>query len=231
MAKTLRYDDEKHQYFLDEKELKSVTTYISCVGVRKLPRDENGERLSFNSITGDEFFGKAGETSAKFGKAMHAYAAMRMYGTLRDAIDFNPEMTPWVDAWEAWYVEKWPRYLSKKYKEHAKWGLVVDWKTSTAVSDYWGVQIAAYAEAYYTWRMQQKLVPDVMIETPIFHPTYGYAGTPDVIANTGAMFSNVHCKKLVVRILPEGCKEIAYEGSGDWNSFLSLLNIYNRFAK
>lgn len=152
----LTFDEDKHLYLWRKRPVKSVTQVLSSVGTRD--KNNNWSPLGFD----DRWIRDT--TAADFGTAFHKIAAIILKGSTPT---YPPVMEPWVQQFCRFKKEYKPVPLvdkggnlvleypmvSEKFGyagtpdlvcEMGKDIYLLDWKTSTADSMHWGIQLAAY---------------------------------------------------------------------------------------
>jgi len=199
----LTLDKGTHTYTLDGVVIPSVSQILSCVAVRATPDS------FWRSVSGSEMIVDS-ETSANFGNALHAIAAMTVQGK---KFQYDPQMEPWVQGLQKFLkdfdflkpiaVEQ--SIYSKKYgfagtpdliADSTRRWYVIDWKTSTGNMKHWKWQTAAYEQA------ARETYPE----------TYKHIK---------------HCTRLTVRIFENGYDAQNRTGHPeDWMQFLSFLNTF-----
>lgn len=152
----LTFDEDKHLYLWRNRPIKSVTQVLSSVGTRD--RKGNWSPLGFD----DRWIRDT--TAADFGTAFHKVAAIILKGSTPN---YPPVMEPWVQQFYRFLAEynpepvedlggnpliEYPMYSVKfRYAgtpdlvcEMGKDIYLLDWKTSTADTAHWGIQLSAY---------------------------------------------------------------------------------------
>ena len=151
----ITFDEENHVYKHKNKIVPSVTQILNRVAVS----DGESEHIP---IGGNIF--QNNDTAKRFGIAFHKYAELYLKGK---EVEASEEMKPWIKQFHNFLlasgletkdndnknVERVLYSSRYNYAGTADWiaidrngqVCVVDWKTSTAESSYWDLQLAAYA--------------------------------------------------------------------------------------
>ena len=139
----IEFKEDTHQYFIDGKEVPSVTTIL-------------------NSLTDYSFVNKELlERAANFGTAVHK--ATELYD--QNNLDFNgldESLLPYVEAWDMFLHDYKPEILSIEQRIASIYGyagtldryvaidgqrFIIDIKSGTVVPKYTGLQLSAYSQA------------------------------------------------------------------------------------
>lgn len=139
----IEFIEDTHQYFVDGKELPSVTTILHSLN-------------DFSFVDKDLL-----ERAAKFGNAVHK--ATELYD--QNSLDFDqldPNLLPYVEAWDMFLHDYKPEILSCEQRVASMYGyagtldryvaidgqrIIIDIKSGTVVPKYTGLQLSAYSQA------------------------------------------------------------------------------------
>lgn len=139
----IEFVEDTHQYFVDGKELPSVTTILHSLN-------------DFSFVDKDLL-----ERAAKFGTAVHKATELYDQNSLDlDALD--SALMPYVEAWDLFLSDYKPEILSCEQRVASMYGyagtldrymaingkrIIGDIKSGTVVPKYTGLQLAAYEQA------------------------------------------------------------------------------------
>jgi hypothetical protein len=209
---SLNFIPKTHTYLWNDTPVVSATQLLNRVAVRASDDDK------WESLGQGEYF-KGDDTAARFGHAFHAYAGYRL---TKIACDIDEAMKPWANQFDLWLEKNlWIFHENKRL-------FVFDWKTSTSKQEKWRYQTAAYGELvrnsapYFSQTV-------FFVERPMYHPIHHYCGTPDLVVGN-PLAREYH--RVTVRFEADRYEEeVRYNKKSDWNTFLSILNVYREGTK